>query len=453
MKRSTAAIIGGGLCGNLLAICLARRGFSVEVYERRSHAQFMTPAGGRSINLALAARGISALQRFDAFAGIESLLLPMRGRMLHEADAAPVSAPYGASGECIFSVSRAALNLALHDIASQQYGVKFTFEAHCTRMHAQTLDPVFSHAGSEFAAEADVFFAADGAGSTVRRALAQANRLTSAESLLDHAYKELSIAPDPGTGTHRLHGESLHIWPRGEFMLIALPNTDGSFTATLFLPQHGEPSFESLSADGVANFFATQFPDAVELIPDLTEQFARNEVGVLGTVRCKPWHAGRCLLIGDAAHAIVPFHGQGMNAAFEDVAELDVLLARDGTPDWPTLFAEFEQRRTSNTDAIAEMALENYQEMRSDVRDPDFALRRTVALELERRHPGKFASRYSMVMFRPDVPYSQARSIAVAQDAMLRKLTRDVSSVAEVDFRRAAQLVAELPQPDQPSEH
>jgi kynurenine 3-monooxygenase len=285
----------------------------------------------------------------------------------------------------------------------------------------------------------------------IRRALAANGDISAEESLLDHGYKELRIEPRHAEPeSFAIDPAALHIWPRSEFMLIALPNTDMSFTATLFLALHGHPGFDSLGAADVEAFFAAQFADVLPLIAGLRDQFARNVVGELGTVRCNRWHAGRCLLIGDAAHAIVPFHGQGMNAAFEDVAELDRLLAE--TPaqrvDWPLLFREFERRRIDNTNAIADMALENYEEMRATVRDPGFQLRRELALELERRFPDRFASRYSMVMFRPEIPYAQARSRGNRQNDLLVRLTRAASHLAEVDFAHAATLIETLPRLD-----
>lgn len=267
--------------------------------------------------------------------------------------------------------------------------------------------------------------------------------------MLAHGYKELSIAPRRSAESTQfaLEPGALHIWPRGEFMLIALPNTDASFTATLFLALTGSPGFDTIGPAEIESFFATQFPDALSLIEAIREQFERNAVGELGTVRCNRWHAGNCLLIGDAAHAIVPFHGQGMNAAFEDVTALDEMLeeSRNGESDWPEFFAEFERRRLDNTNAIADMAIENYEEMRDTVRDPRFLLRRELALELERRFPAQFASRYSMVMFHPEIPYAQAYARGALQQAILHELTVQAVSLDDVDFSHAAALLRQLP--------
>lgn len=450
MSAARAAIIGGGLCGNLLAICLAQRGLRVEVFEKRPYAETCMPGGGRSINLALAARGIAALQRFNVLGRVEPLMLPMRGRMIHEPGAEARLVPYGAAGECIYSVSRSLLNQALYECAAREHAVQYHFTGECTGIDPQTFTPIVSVDGLSKPLDADVFFAADGAGSIVRRMLCDHGAISSDESLLDHGYKELTIPPEDAgdAAAFALAPEALHIWPRGDFMLIALPNTDRSFTATLFLAERGEPSFETVDADNVVQFFAEEFADVLPLLDELPANFARNAVGVLGTVRCSAWHAGNCLLIGDAAHAIVPFHGQGMNAAFEDVAELDALIEA-GAPtasSWHRLFAEFERRRIANTNAIADMALENYQEMRESVRDASFTLQRALALELERRFSDRFASRYSMVMFHPGLSYTQAQERGARQSLLLRQLTRNADSLDDVDFAHAATLVAELPQ-------
>jgi kynurenine 3-monooxygenase len=451
MQASKTAIIGGGLCGNLLAICLAQRGHDVEVFERRSQPRSGTALGGRSINLALAERGIAALTRFDAMRHVEPLLLPVSGRMIHEPGEAPAFVPYGAHDECIYSVSRAALNFALYELA-KEYGVEFRFDHICAEVDRDSGLPVVHHEDSHYLLEADAIFAADGAGSAIRRSLAASGLIQAEESLLEHGYKELTIAPRQAGDSNdeaefALEAHALHIWPRSEYMLIALPNTDKSFTLTLFLSRENTPGFDNIDAGNVTEFFAEQFSDALPLIDDLEGDYARNAVGELGTVRCNQWHAGRCLLIGDAAHAVVPFHGQGMNAAFEDVRELDDLLAErdDESSDWLSLFSEFEARRIDNANAIADMALENYGEMRADVRDPQFLLRRELALELERRFPDEFISRYAMVMFHPEIPYKAAQDRGALQARMLAELTRGKTALHEIDMRDAAEMLAALP--------
>jgi kynurenine 3-monooxygenase len=333
--------------------------------------------------------------------------------------------PYGqAANECIWSVSRAALNARLHELARECGGADYRFNHECLGFDAAThLLRFKSHAG-ETTIRPGMLLATDGAGSIIRRGLAASGQVEAREELLDHGYKELQI-PARRDGDFALAPEGLHIWPRGGFMLIALPNLDRSFTATLFLPQRGEPGFDTVTAASAQQFFAAQFPDALPLLPDLAREYATRPVGTLGTVRCRPWSHnsadGRhALLVGDAAHAIVPFHGQGMNAAFEDCACLDRLLGDIG-PDWPRVIARFEGERRDNTRAIAAMALENYVEMRDGVRDPAFERRARLAFELERRFPGRFIPRYSMVMFHPEIPYAEVERRGQIQAGILNE--------------------------------
>ncbi len=439
------AIVGGGPAGSLLAILLARRGFKSVVIERGPRFSG-TAQGGRSINLALAARGIAALERAQIDADVAPLMISMRGRMLHDVDGKQRFLPYGQrAAEEIYSVSRAALNTLLYRLAAERYGVEYRFEQRCIDLEPGTGAPILeTHDGRE-RLEADVVFAADGAGSEVRRALAALGALDAAEDLLDHGYKELTIVAGQ-SGEFLLEPGALHIWPRGGFMLIALPNPDRSFTATLFLPHTGEPSFATVSPSTLGAFFAREFPDAVPLMPALHRDYVAHPIGLLGTVYCRPWsYQGRLLMIGDAAHAIVPFHGQGMNAAFEDCTVLDDLLGKylsGGRVEWPALFAEFEAARTPNARAIAEMAIENYREMRDEVRDAKFRLRADVSFELERRFPGKFVPRYSMVMFHPEIPYAEAQRRGAIQSSILHDLTARATALTDVDWQRAAALIA-----------
>jgi kynurenine 3-monooxygenase len=438
------AIVGGGPAGSLLAILLARRGFEPVVLERSAP---FTPdqTGGRSINLALAARGIEALRRANLERDVRALMIPMRGRMIHDLGGGRRFLAYGQrAAEEIYSVSRAALNALLYRLAADRYDVEYRFRTRCVDVDAGSGSVVVEAGGSRTTIDADVVFAADGAGSEVRRALAEAGAIETTEELLDHGYKELTI-PAAG-GKYALDPGALHIWPRGGFMLIALPNPDRSFTATLFLPHAGDDSFASIDEANVDDFFGRQFPDAAPLMPALRADYASHPTGVLGTVTCRPWSRGNVLLIGDAAHAIVPFHGQGMNAAFEDCVVLDRLLEqRDDAghehEDWQTVFADFERLRSPSTRAIAEMAIENYREMREEVRDAKFELRADLSFELERRFPERFIPRYSMVMFHPEISYAEAQRRGTIQSRILRDLTARADSLAEVDFARAAKLV------------
>ena len=445
MRRPAGAhvnIVGAGLAGALLALSLARRGLAVALYERRADPRQARPVRGRSINLALAARGMRALERAGVLESVRPLLIPMRGRMVHDRGGAVALQPYGQrEHEVIFSVGRAELNRALIDAAARHGNVSVHFNQQCLRAdpgegRLSLRDAV---SGREYQLPLAPTLATDGAGSAIRASLAAADLVRVREDWLDHDYKELTIPPAAGGALER---HALHIWPRGGFMLIALPNTDGSFTATLFLAREGPLSFAALATpQAVQQFFAREFADALPLLPDLPAQFAAHPQGQLGTVYTVPWHVhGEVLLLGDAAHAIVPFHGQGMNAAFEDCAELDALLAV--TDDWEELFARFEEARRPNTAAIAQMALENYLEMRDAVLDAGFVRRKTLAMALERRFPERFIPRYSMVMFHPEIPYAEAARRGALQERLLHALDQAGGGDAAADSVLAARLVS-----------
>ncbi len=436
-------IVGAGLAGALLALLLARRGLAVSLYERRPDPRQVRPERGRSINLALAARGMRALERAAVLGSVEPLLIPMRGRLVHGREGTASLQPYGQRPhEVIHSVGRADLNRVLIEAAAAHEQVTVHFNQQCLGVDMRGRHLTFRDGvqGREYQVPLVPTIATDGAGSVVRASLAAAGWLAAREDWLDHDYKELTM---PAAAARTLEREALHVWPRGGFMLIALPNTDGSFTATLFLARTGEPSFATLDTGrAVEEFFRGEFADAVPRIPDLVAQFAAHPQGQLGTVHSAPWHvAGDVLLLGDAAHAIVPFHGQGMNAAFEDCAELDSLLESAGS--WPELFARFEQARRDNSAAIARMAVENYLEMRDAVLDPGFLRRKALALALERRFPERFIPRYSMVMFHPEISYAEARARGAVQEDLLQELD---TAAAGADSTLAARLVsARLP--------
>ena len=403
-------IVGAGLAGALLAVLLARRGYPVCLFERRPDPRQSQPERGRSINLALAARGMRALERAGVLEGIRPLLIPMRGRMVHELSGKVTLQAYGQrEHEVIYSVGRADLNRVLIEAALRHEGVTVEFNQQClgAQPARQVLRLRDQRAGTEREVALAATIATDGAGSAVRSSLAALGLVTVREEWLDHDYKEFTIPA--AAGRHALQREALHIWPRGGFMLIALPNTDGSFTATLFLARSGAAaSFAALSSPELAvQFFTREFPDAVLLMPDVGAEFARHPQGQLGSVHAAPWHlGGQLLLLGDAAHAIVPFHGQGMNAAFEDCLALDALIDAHGS--WEEIFAQFEAARRPNAAAIAQMAVENYTEMRDTVLDTRYLRHKAIAMGLERRFPERFIPRYSMVMFHPEIPYAEA---------------------------------------------
>jgi kynurenine 3-monooxygenase len=431
------------MAGALLAVLLAKRGFKVSLFDKRPDPRRAAAERGRSINLALAARGIRALEQAGVMRLVEPLLIEMRGRMIHEKAGEPRLLPYGwKPGEVIYSVGRAALTRLLVEAAARYPDVTLEFGQSCVGASAAANVLRFrDEDGDDYDVELSPTIAADGAGSVLRTSLAADGFLETQEELLEHDYKELTIPPLGFVPA--LEVNALHIWPRGGFMLIALPNTDGSFTATLFLEKR---VFASLRApDDVNNFFVREFPDAVPLIPNLLTEFFQNPQGQLGTVHVAPWHVGgNVLLIGDAAHAIVPFHGQGMNAAFEDCTAFDALL--DQHDSWDSLFSAFDRVRRPNAEAIARMALENYVEMRDTVRDPRFERYKALAVELERRFPDRFIPRYSMVMFHPEISYADALRRGEVQAEILAELDRLTPAQAAPDFEQArAMIEARLP--------
>ncbi len=429
-------ILGAGCTGPLLATLLAERHAAVRIFERRPDVRRMRLAGGRSINLALAARGLAGLERAGLMDAIRPLLVPMRGRIVHDLAGGTRFLPYGQRPhELLWSVPRLGLNRVLTD-AAEARGVEFHFEHAARRADFDkgTLELEDLANGRRFEVAMSPVFGADGAGSTLRSAMVAAGRGSAREEALEHLYKEISI-PARADGSHVFDPGALHIWPRGGYMLIALPNVDGSFTATLFLAASGGPvSFAALtSGRAVREFFAAQFGDVLPLVPDLESEFTANPTGHMSTIYAAPWRVGgQALLVGDAAHGIVPFHGQGMNCAFEDCRVLDDLIALGG--DWSEVFARFDELRREDTLAIARMAVENYTEMRDTVRDPVFALQKELSLELERRQPDRFIPRYSMVMFHDEIAYAEAERRGALQSVLLEEATRGHLSLGDIDL-------------------
>jgi kynurenine 3-monooxygenase len=436
MDKPTITITGAGLVGGLLATLLAQRGFAVEVFERRPDPRVAGFIGGRSINLALAERGWHGLRLAGLQQRIGAIAVMMRGRMVHHLDGHTELLRYGRDdSEVIWSVSRGALNMALLDEA-EAAGARIHFSRQLDRVDWDTTTLHFTDGASH---RAHVLVGADGAGSALRAAMNDRQPLNERFEPLQHGYKELEIPPRED-GTFAMEPNALHIWPRGNYMCIALPNSEGSFTVTLFLPNEGNPSFATIVTDDDAQaLFARDFADALPLIPELREHFVVNPTGMLGTLYLDRWHiGGQALLIGDAAHAIVPFHGQGMNCGFEDAVELAELLSHD--LDTTAAFAEFEKRRKPNADAIAEMALENYVEMRDSVADARFLLMRALERQLADKYPNRFVPRYWMVTFSR-IPYSVALERGDIQAAILRELTENIRDLRDVDLARADALV------------
>ncbi|MFK8051569.1 MAG: FAD-dependent oxidoreductase [Woeseiaceae bacterium] len=441
-------IVGAGLTGSLLAVMLLQRGARITLLERLSDPRETETEAGRSINLAMAARGLRALKHVGLDEALSDLLCPMPGRILHDKSGDLTFQPYGSREIDInYSVSRAGLNKLLIN-AAESAGADLRFEQKCVGYDAQSNRLLMQDLRGEplaYQLATQRIIAADGAGSPIRRSLRDQEIIDGSEQLLSHRYQEITI-PATAHGGYAMPPEGLHVWPRGAYMLIALPNPEKDFTATLFMPETAmpeQPSFEWWRQSGkAAAFFAETFPDVPGLVPDLEQQLEQHPLGILGTIRCTPWHFGdRCLLIGDAAHAIVPFHGQGMNAAFEDCIVFDGLI--DETEDWSQLFGRFSDARLPNADAIAEMALENYTEMRDVVRDAGFQLRKKLALHLEATCPTFFVSRYSMVMFHADIPYATAQQRGAEQDSLLRQWTTNKQSLEDIDLAACERYVVE----------
>lgn len=431
-------IVGAGLAGSLLAILMGKRGFKVDVFEKRQDMRKVKISAGKSINLALSNRGIAGLKEVDMVNEMMKEAVPMYGRLTHSINGETVLHPYsGREGEYINSVSRGGLNMSLMNKAEEYDNVNIHFNMNCTGMNFETGETRFNNAttGEEKVISADVTFGTDGANSAIRDDMFNRGvpRFNFSRSLLDHGYKELLIPPAKGGG-FRMDKNALHIWPRGTYMLIALPNYEGSFTVTLFLPFEGKYGFDNLDTEEkVMAFFREQFPDAIENMPALSENFFENPANSLATIKCYPWQVnGRSLLIGDAAHAVVPFYGQGMNCSFEDCIELNKFIDKYGT-DWKKVFAEYEQSRKINTDAIADLAEENFFEMRDHVADPVFIKKREIELILEKKYPDYF-SKYSLVTFQDHIPYHDAMVIGRKQDAILMEVCTEVNSVDQLNL-------------------
>lgn len=441
-EQNNILIIGAGLCGSLLALRLAQRGYRVTVYESRADLRKVDISAGRSINLALSDRGFKALRLAGVDEKAREICIPMQGRLMHDREGNTFASNYsGRDGEYINSISRGDLNAILLNEAESHKNVKIHFNIKCLSVDFEKTRAYFKNyiTKEEFSTHADVIFGADGAGSVLRKSyyLEKKFLFNYSQQYLSHGYKELEI-PGDEEGNHRISKDHLHIWPRGQYMLIALPNLDGSFTVTLFLGnEEGTYSFESLSSEQkIIDFFQKQFPDALSLIPNIADEFANNPTGALGTVKCSPWHyKGNTLLIGDAAHAIVPFYGQGMNASFEDVFVLDEVL-NEFEGDWNTVFKVYQKRRKQDTDAIGDLAVENYYEMRDHVANPIFKIKRKIEMDLEKLFPTTYFSKYSMVTFNENIGYHSAMTKGRAQDKVLLNMIADNEVSTSLDMSR-----------------
>jgi kynurenine 3-monooxygenase len=438
-------LIGAGLAGSLLSVYLAKKGFQVDIYERRPDMRKTKIGAGRSINLALSTRGIHALKEVGLYDDIMKIAIPMKGRMVHNLSGDLQFLAYGKNdSEVINAVSRGELNMRLMDLAERHDNVKIYFNERCTGMNFSTGEVHLSHedTGTKHTQKGLTVIGTDGSASALRTDMLKIGRFNFSQSYLEHGYKELTIPPGKN-GTFRLEKNALHIWPRKTYMLIALPNIDGSFTCTLFFPMEGENSFEALKTEkDVQTFFKNEFPDALPLMPTLMEDYFSNPVGTLITVKCAPWYVeGKATLLGDAAHAIVPFFGQGMNCAFEDCTYLNECIDRHG-PNWEKVFHEYEKLRKVNADAIADMAVENFYEMRDKVSDPHFIQKKKIEHVLEEKFPNSFVPKYTMVSFMR-VPYATAMQRGLIQDFILNELFVGMEIGQELDLHQAEELIRE----------
>jgi kynurenine 3-monooxygenase len=418
-------IIGAGLVGSLLSIYLAKRGCKVNIYERRPDMRRVNISAGKSINLALSDRGWRGLQGVGISEEIRKIAIPMYGRFIHHKDSSTAFLPYGKKEQAIYSVSRAEINMRLMDLAEEQKNVKIFFNERCTHVNRSALDCSFENTETKAVThdKTDLVFGADGAFAASRLSMQlSSDRFEYNQHYIDCGYKELIIPPG-ADGSFLMEKNALHIWPRGNFMMIALPNPDGNFTCTLFLPFEGEKSFAKLKTrDAVKKFFDEEFPDAVPLMPTLLDDFEHNPISSLVTVKCFPWtFDDRIALIGDAAHAIVPFYGQGMNCGFEDCVVLNELIVKY-KEDWSKIMPEYQALRKPDADAIADLAIGNFIEMRDKTADPKFVLQKKIEARFSEKYPGKWIPLYSMVTYSPQIRYSTALKEGERQQEIMDKI-------------------------------
>ena len=447
MSKANFTLIGAGLTGPLLATYLAQRGHSVEIYECRPDMRKESISAGRSINLALSARGNHALKEVGLYDKIKLNTIPMKGRMIHDLDGSTHLQPYGQKeNEVIFSVSRAQLNMELMTWAEETGNVTIRFNHQLISADLEQNKLMFQLSDSleEIELSFTRVIGCDGSASILRKSIVEKADIQYVKKPLGHGYKELTIPPLE-SGEFQIEPNALHIWPRGNYMLIALPNNDYSFTCTLFFPMAGATSFKTVKTEkDILDLFQSQFPDAIKLMPTLVEDFQSNPTGDLASVYCKPWHfVDKALLIGDAAHAVVPFFGQGMNASFQDCSALAILMDQI-EDEWTAIFNAFSSTQVENGHAIADMAIENYLEMRDHVNDTEYKKKRNVELKLERMFPGRFIPRYSMVSFH-QIPYSEVYQRGRKQFKIIDDVLKADPSGQSIDKAMVEKM---LPEPD-----
>ena len=414
-------LVGGGLAGSLMSIYLAKRGYEVHLYERRDDMRSGNYQGGRSINLALSTRGITALEKVGLVDDIISISIPMFGRMMHGVTGELNYQAYGRDDQAIYSVSRGELNIKLLQLADQYPNIHMYFNQKCVKMNLDENIATFENQeGEKYDVIGDVFLATDGAFSALRDAMIRNPRHDFSQDYQSHGYKELEIVPGQNS-TFQMEEKALHIWPRSSFMMIALPNPGGNFTCTLFLPYNGEVSFENLNTDEqVMDFFQRYFPDSIPMMPNLLEDFRNNPIGHLATIRTYPWVKNKSALMGDAAHAVVPFYGQGMNCSFEDCVILDQCIEDIGS-DWNKILDAYQKSRKPNADAIADLAIQNFVEMRDLVGLPDFLHKKSIEKKLVDALPGHYRTQYERVTFSND-PYREALLAGEKNDKFIQHI-------------------------------
>ena len=427
MSDERVAVVGAGLVGSLWALMLARLGYVVDVYDRRSDPRTAGNVGGRSINLALSERGWKALDLAGIQDEVRAIAMPIKGRRMHAVDGSLTFQPYGRAeggrfgeGECIYSVARGSLNRLLLEAAEGTGQTTVHFDHKLEDYQCDETGVALSFANGE--RHCDRLFGTDGAFSAVRMRMMKADRFNVEQSYLEHGYKEIELSPDD-TGAFKLPSDGLHIWPRGHFMLMALPNPDGTFTCTLFAPYEGKDSFAEISdAEAAQGYFEKHFPDIVQMIPDLKSQWNDNPTSSLAMIKCDPWHEGdRVALVGDSAHAIVPFYGQGMNCGFEDCSVLHTLLEAGGAKDWSAMLSQYSTLRKANGDAIRELALRNFIEMRDLTGDANFLLQKRIERKLADRFPDRWVPLYSQVTFT-HIDYAEALKRGDRQRAIMQRV-------------------------------
>jgi len=448
-KNDNILIIGAGLCGSLLALRLAQRGYQVEVFESRPDLRTTDISAGRSINLALSDRGFKALRLVGVEEKAREICIPMYGRLVHDIEGNEFASNYsGRAGEYINSISRGDLNGILLTEAEKHENVNIHFNKKCTSVDIENTIAHFKDYKSkeEFSIDAAIIFGTDGAGSVLRKSyyLEKKFLFSYSQNYLTHGYKELEIPAD-ANGNHQISKDYLHIWPRGDYMLIALPNMNGSFTVTLFLGNdEGEYNFANLSSEEkIKSFFETQFPDVLKLIPNIADEFANNPTGALGTVKCSPWHyQNKTLLMGDAAHAVVPFYGQGMNAGFEDCTVLWSLMQKHNE-NWAIIFEEYQKNRKPDGDAVQDLSLHNYYVMRDYVADPAFLLQKKFERRIQELYPENYMPLYSQVSFS-NIRYSDAWSKGMKQDGFIKKMIKKHGVSSEMESEKIDKIIHQV---------